>query len=202
MTKERRRYYRIEDEVSLALQPIDKTELDERLEDFWSNQHAFSIRNNFNFQIEQHIADRHNIETRMPELARYLAVLENQIADITDKFIVDEDEQAMTQKSVNLSAQGIAYSDDQPLSTDELIELKIKLLPSGLRLVIIARVVLVETGESGQDPGQHRISLDFEHLHEADREILIKHVHSKQLESLSNAQEDSIDADHRQPDPG
>ena len=202
MTKERRRYYRIEDEISLALQPIDKTGLDERLEDFWSNQHAFSIRNNYNFQIEQHIADRHKIETRMPELARYLSVLENQIADITDKFIVDEDEQAMTLKSVNLSAQGIAYSDDQPPPTDELVELKIKLLPSGLRLIIIARVVLVETGDSAQDQGKHRISLDFEHLHEADREILIKHVHSKQLESLSNAQEDSIDADHPQPDPG
>jgi c-di-GMP-binding flagellar brake protein YcgR len=138
----------------------------------------------------------------MPELARYLSVLENQIADITDKFIVDEDEQAMTLKSVNLSAQGIAYSDDQPPPTDELVELKIKLLPSGLRLIIIARVVLVETGDSGQDQDKHRISLDFEHLHEADREILIKHVHSKQLESLSNAQEDSIDADHPQPDPG
>ena len=92
----------------------------------------------------------------MPELARYLSVLENQIVDITDKFIVDEDEQAMTQRSVNLSAQGIAYSDDQPLPTDELVELKIKLLPSGLRLVIIARVVLVETGDSPQDQGGAR----------------------------------------------
>jgi len=66
------------------------------------------------------------------------------------------------------------------------VELKLKLLPSGLRLVIIARVVLVET-DSSQDPGEYKISLDFEHLHEADRETLIKHIHGKQMESLSSA---------------
>lgn len=59
-------------------------------------------------------------------------------------------------------------------------------MPSGLRLVIIARVVKVEMDP---DQGENRISLDFEHLHEADREILIKHIHRKQMEALSNAQE-------------
>jgi c-di-GMP-binding flagellar brake protein YcgR len=61
-------------------------------------------------------------------------------------------------------------------------------LPSGLGLVIIARVVLVEN-DSGREQGSARVSLDFENLHEADREILIKHIHGKQLESLSNAKE-------------
>ena len=92
----------------------------------------------------------------------------------------------MTQKSVNLSAQGIAYYDDHDPKQDELVQLK--LLPSGFRLVIIARVVLVERDRC-QDQGKHRISLDFENLHEADREILIKHMHSKQMESLSSGQE-------------
>ena len=95
---------------------------------------------------------------------------------------------AMTQKSVNLSAQGIAYYDDQDPEQDELVELRLKLLPSGFRLVIIARVVLVEKDRC-QDQGKHRISLDFENLHEADREILIKHMHGKQMESLSSVQE-------------
>ena len=76
MADERRRYYRIEDEVLLVLQLIEAEDIDDRLEDFWANEHAFSIRNNYNFQIEQHIADRHKIENQMPELARYLSVLE------------------------------------------------------------------------------------------------------------------------------
>jgi len=61
-------------------------------------------------------------------------------------------------------------------------------LPPGLGLVIIARVVLVEN-DSGGEQDSARVSLGFENLHEADREILIKHIHGKQLESLSNAKE-------------
>ena len=186
MSEERRRYYRIEEDVMLSLSPIAAAELDQRLDDFWSNEHEFSIRNNYNFQISQHIADRHKIENKMPELGRYLAVLEKQIDLLTDKLLDDSDARSMQQKFTNLSAQGIAYHDDKAPPQGELAEFKLKLLPSGLRLVIIARVVKVETVT---EQGGHRISLDFEHLHEADREILIKHIHSKQMEALSSAQE-------------
>jgi len=186
MSEERRRYYRIDEEVMLSLAHIAAAELDQRLDDFWSNEHEFSIRNNYNFQISQHIADRNKIENKMPELGRYLAVLEKQIDLLTDKLLEDKDALSMRKKSANLSAQGISYQDDNAPPQGELVELKLKLLPSGLRLVIIARVVKVEMDEYR---GRHRISLDFEHLHEADREILIKHIHSKQMEALSSAQE-------------
>ena len=49
-------------------------------------------------------------------------------------------------------------------------------------------MVLVEN-DSGGEQDSARVSLGFENLHEADREILIKHIHGKQLESLSNAKE-------------
>ncbi len=188
MTGERRRFYRIEDKVLLSLQPIDRAEIDACLEDFWANEHEFSIRNNYNFQIEQHIADRHKIETSMPELGRYLAVFEKQIDRITELLIGDQNHQAMTRKTTSLSAQGIAFYTAEPLQLNALVELKLKLLPSGLRLVIIARVVQVEK-TTGQDQGDHRVSLDFENLHEADREILIKHLHCKQIESLGSPAE-------------
>ncbi|MFZ9037769.1 MAG: PilZ domain-containing protein [Gammaproteobacteria bacterium] len=122
----------------------------------------------------------------MPGLARYLSVLEKQIDRLTEKLIVDDDEKLMVNQSANLSAQGISYSGADAPRQGSLAELKLKLLPSGLRLVIIACVVLVEK-DAGQ--GEHKISLDFEHLNEADREILIKHIHGKQMEALSGAKE-------------
>lgn len=188
MTQERRRYYRIDEEVMISLTPIEAGELEAQLEDFWSNEQVFSIRNDYNYQISQHIADRHVVEKKMPELGRYLSVLEQQITRLTDKLIVNDDEHSMQQKKANLSAQGVSYHATEAPQQDDMVELKLKLLPSGLRLVIIARVVLIET-DSGQDQGEYKISLDFEHLHEADREILIKHIHGKQMEVLSSAQE-------------
>ena len=93
----------------LSLSPIDSGEIDRQLDDFWSNEHEFSIRNNYNFQIAQHIADRQLIENRMPEPGRYLRVLEQQIDRLTDKLIGDDDAATMRKASTSLSAQGIAY---------------------------------------------------------------------------------------------
>ena len=158
MSDERRRYYRIDDELLIAISPIAKEKIDDHLEDFWANEHAFSIRNNFNFEIEQHLADRHKIAKKMPELDRYLTVLEKQIKHLTDQLISDDVEPSMTRKIVSLSAQGIGYFDDHPPPPDDLVEMRLTLLPSGMRLVIIARVVKIE-----QDPdlGGSRVSLDF-----------------------------------------
>ena len=188
MTEERRRYYRIDEQVMIGLAQIDASEIDARLEDFWSNEQVFSIRNDYNHQIARHLSDRRKIEKKMPELGRYLSVLEQQIDRLTSKIMADDDEQMMVSKDSNLSAQGISYYDTEEPQQGNLAELKLKLLPSGLRLVIIARVVLVET-DSDQGQGEFKISLDFEHLHEADREILIKHIHGKQMEALGSAQE-------------
>ncbi len=188
MDEERRRFFRIDEEVMLAMQPIPPDQVDARLDDFWKNEHAYSIRNNYNFEIEQHIGDRQKIEKRMPELARYLRVLEKQIDQITEKLIIDDADKLLSRQHTNISAQGIAFCSDQSILPESLVELNLKLLPSGLRLVIIARVVKVEK-ETGQGEDGHRLSLDFEYMHEADREILIKHIHGKQMASLSSAQE-------------
>ncbi len=51
-----------------------------------------------------------------------------------------------------------------------------------------ARLVLVEN-DSSREQDKERVSPDFENLHEAEREILIKQIHGKQLEALSNAKE-------------
>lgn len=185
MDTERRRYYRIRENVSLSCEPLGK-DSDARLKDFWENEHAFSLRNNYNFQIEQHLADFNKIENNMPELARYLRVLEDQIEKITTNLIDDEFDQTLDDKETSLSAQGIAFHDESAPEPESLVELNLKLLPSGFRLVIIARVVQIDTN-TGHSDGSNKISLDFEHLHEADREILIKHIHSKQMESLSIA---------------
>lgn len=188
MNDERRRFYRIDDDLCLSCEQIDSAGVDRRLDDFWQNEHVYSLRNNYNFQIEQNIADFNKIEKQMPELARYLVVLQQQIDRITEKLIDDDYESSLSHRQCNVSAQGISFYAETAPAPKSLVELNLKLLPSGLRLVIIARVVLVETG-CDHPQGTEKVSLDFEYVHEADREILIKHIHGKQMESLSSAQE-------------
>ncbi len=187
MTEERRRFYRIDDELMLRLDMIKESEAEARLKNFLENQHAFSLRNNFNLQIEQHIADFKRISRKMPELGRYLGVLQSQIDAISERQDQDDFSASLSVKLVNLSAQGIAFNHDEAPALKSLVELSLKLIPSGVMVVIFARVIRL-TPSNEESEGKNRISLDFEYIHEADREILIKYVHSKQMKSLNSEQ--------------
>ena len=183
MSEERRRYFRIDDTVQLQATLISPHEIDNRLAGFWNNQHRFSIRNEYNHQLDEHLADLHAIERKMPELARYLSVLQKQIETLTDKLIPEHNLPPGTKQEVNLSAQGISYYSDEEIKSGDLLELELGLLPSGQQLLILAKAILIENHDNAEQ-GKFRISLDFEHIYDADQEILIKHVHGKNLRAL------------------
>ena len=180
--KERRRYFRIEDLVGLKTQVVDQPEVEQKLEKFWNDQHQYSLRNEFNFKLEQHQADLKKIKTKMPEVGRYLSLLQEQIDVLTNKILQDEDTFTDLEMEVNLSAQGIAFYTNEAVKIGDIVELNLKLLPGRQRIVVFSRVV--DCKPVGEPEGHYRIALDFEHIHEADREILIKHVHGKQLRAL------------------
>jgi predicted nuclease with TOPRIM domain len=182
MTQERRRFFRIEDIVSLKAEVIDEQQVSEKLENFWKDQHQFSMRNEFNFKLEQHQADLRKISAKMPELGRYLGLLQQQLDILTDKLLQDEDKFTTLEKQVNLSAQGISFTSEESANEGDILELHLKLNPGKQKIVVFARVVKCEHIED--DSGHYKIALNFEHIHEADREILVKHVHGKQLLAL------------------
>ena len=183
--KDRRRYFRIEDVIGIKSEVIEPQQVDQKLQEFWSNQHEFSLLNDFNYQIEQHRADLKHIKDQMPEVGRYLEVLQKQLDMLTDKLLQDEDKFTEVEKKVNLSAQGLAFFGDEAVHQNDVVELHLRLLPERHKIVIFARVIACVREDS--DMGLFRISLDFEHIQEADRELLVKHVHGKQLRALGAA---------------
>jgi hypothetical protein len=183
MTQERRRFFRIDDIVGVKSAVVEKPQLDKRLDSFWNDQHEFSIRNEFNFKLEQHQADLNHIKGKMPELGRYLSVLQEQIDLLTDRIIHVDDSFVAEEKEVNISAQGIAFFSDERVTAGDIVELHLKLLPGQQEIVTFARVINCNSVRT-TEKNKYKISLDFEHIHEADRELLVKHVHGKQLKSL------------------
>lgn len=184
MSKERRRFFRIEDSVLLQARTVSSGELKKKLDDFKLNRQQFSVRNNFNHGFEEQLADLHAIQDKMPELGRFLTSLQKQVDRLTAVVLSDESSHQQQEKHVSLSAQGISFFSDDSFKPVDVVELHLQLKPSDHQMLIYSRVVLVEDNEDDIDAGKYRISLDFEHIHDADREILIKHVHSKQLRAL------------------
>ncbi len=186
MTKERRRYFRTDDIVSLHTRTVSKEELPGRLEEFLNNQDQFSIRREYNRQLDAHLADFILIKNRMPEIARYFTVLQDQIDRLTEKLLPEDNQYTREEQNVNLSAQGMSFYSDQALDKGDVVELNLKLLPQGQKIVTFARVILIRE-ESENNQGRYKLSLDFEHIHDTDREVLVKHVHGKQMRALGNA---------------
>ena len=118
----------------------------------------------------------------MPELARYLTVIQTQIDNITAKVLPEQTTVSDDAQEVSLSAQGMAYTADQKLTIGDTVELNLKLLSTGQILKIFALVIKV-----GQLSGQFRVSLDFAHIYESDRELLVKHIHAQQLKDIAAA---------------
>jgi uncharacterized coiled-coil protein SlyX len=170
MSKERRRFFRIEDVIHLKTETVEQHELDERLREFRNNQHQYSALNEFNYQLDQHQADLKHIKEHLPEVGRYLAIMQKQLDLLTDRLLKEDDDFVDREVEASLSAQGLAFFADESANTGDIVELHLKLMPERHKLVIFAR-----------------ISLDFEHIHEADRELLVKHVHGKQLRALGAA---------------
>ena len=189
MSDERRRFFRIDDTVGLKAERIDPKQVEEKIEHFRQNRHEYSMLNDFNFQLDQHQADLRKISERMPELGRYLKVLQQQIDYLTEKLLPDDERFVDREQPVNISAQGIAFYSSESADPGDIIELHLKLHPSQHRIMVLARVIQCERDRKQE--GQYRIALDFEHIREADRELLVKHVHGRQLQALGASRYDN-----------
>lgn len=193
MSNDRRRYFRIEDWVFLDVQLVNQTELEQKLEYYQSNRPFYTKSDGHNPNRQQNLADLRVIAGKMPELARYLTSLQDQIDHLSRNLLPAESNDQQTDlaqtKKVSLSAQGISYTTDELFKPVDTVELRIKLIPSDAELPILARVVLVEDNEDNDAEGElglYRVSLDYLHIHDNDRETIAKHVHNRQLEAFAS----------------
>lgn len=185
MDKERRRFFRIEDTIGLKTEIVADNEVEQRVKNFWDDQHQFSLRNEFNYELERHQADLKHIKNKMPEVGRYLELLQKQLDMLTEKIVDESDSFTAEHKQVNLSAQGISFYTDEAMHVGNTVEMNLKLLPGQQKIVVFSKVV--ENSKIDSKQGAYKVALDFEHIHDADREILAKHVHAKQMRALGAA---------------
>ena len=70
-------------------------------------------------------------------------------------------------------------------SPDELLELSIILHPDNYCLLIIGTVVWCEEDPEADDDERFALAVDYTYIDDADREILVKHIHQLQLRLIN-----------------
>lgn len=186
MSDERREYFRIADEIALDYRLLKDEEVDGLLERMRSRLvDRFTAASSFAATTRQMAHLIHKVQTQSPELARCLQAIDQKLNMIAQLFVSEQmalDDQPT--REVSLSAGGVAFRAQHELRTDSLLELRMVLFPSMIGILTISRVIHCERMDDGNSRFPWQVAVEYEHLRETDRELLVRHIMSKETEQL------------------
>ena len=169
-------------------------ELDARLERLEQDlAGSFTVMSSLSAITAQMGMGLRRIENRDPDLAAYLRAIDQKIEVIGRAFIAQEPE-AVAQQAVpaNLSAGGICVGVDETYEPGDAVELRMLLFPSFTGLMIYGTVVSEEPAHDEESAGgrPYLVRIEFTHIREPDRELLIKHLLRRQSGQLRREREE------------
>ncbi|MGH8612053.1 MAG: PilZ domain-containing protein [Gammaproteobacteria bacterium] len=135
------------------------------------------------YKSERYMTELRIIEERYPSVAAYLTLLERKI-ELLARHAVGEtaDLPHAPTHEVNLSPDAMRFTHEAQLQKRARIEIELRLFPADVCLLLYARVLWCK--QLGSAPRDWTVVAEFEHMDEAEREALAKHIHSLQLDRL------------------
>jgi hypothetical protein len=177
---ERRRCFRIDDEVILVIRRLDQNRVDEELSHFEERRNSFCLVSNVALEQEKLSILRHSLESRHPDMMQYIAYLEERINFLSGHIVQDKNELPEPAQQINISAQGMRFYTEESYDKDELLEMRICLQPDQKRLLIIGNVVWCLKDPNSIGRKSNAVAVDFTYIDETDRDVLLEHIQKKQ----------------------
>ena len=184
---ERRRYFRIDDEVLLAWRVLDEHEIGR----FRQGALRARIRRESVQELVFHLDTRldalgEKLRAVDPAVREAIEILNRKLA-LIERLAMQgdetsaEDETAHELTKANLSACGLAVHASAPAPIGACVAVDLILLPEYQQLELVGEV---KTCRDGHEPQPYRIAIEFLDLREEDRDRLARHVVRKQTERL------------------
>ena len=193
---DRRNYFRIDDTVRLSVRRVPPEELESRFEqldhDLVGN---FTVMSSLAAITAQMTMGLRRIENRDPDLAAYLRAIDQKIEVIGRAFITQEPEfHAEHAVPANLSAGGMCVGVDEEFEPGATLEIRMLLFPSFTGLMVYGTVIDSEPSreEEGAQGFRYLTRIEFTHIRESDRELLIRHLLRRQSLQLRAQHEDDV----------
>jgi len=181
--EDRREYYRIEDTIALEIRPLSALEAagQEVLQD------ASPL---FNLLSELHLSEFESqhllrqISERDRNTAAFLKSQNKRIDLLSQVIAITLLGQIGEPQPVVISEGGIEFQHPTPIDTGAHLSVKLVLMPQALGLLLRARVTHCDRNGDGYDVGT-----EFEHLTDAQRQLLARHILHKQAQERRLARE-------------
>ena len=185
---DRREYFRINDQIALKYRIIEHAEIDgaiakrkEGLPDVNSMASSFASTN---------LDMKHAIEKcrrELPEVATYLDGLNSKLEVLIRLLLANGSELPdHPTHDVNLSASGLSFKVTREIVEGSLLEVKLLFFPSFLHVMTFGHVVRCRTSDEVEG-FPYELAVEFSHLEEGDRELLIRHILQRESAMLRDA---------------
>ena len=188
-TADRRRFFRVDDSISLSYQLIDENTAAQRLKSSAYLNNEYSLAATLDVLSQEAIRIMQHLEKQNSELLELYKVLDAKINAMAQAVMfIGTNVDAQNCQDVSLSAAGLAFQQSAALELGQNLAIEMY-LPATLALILVyGKVVNCQAS----DAGQYLISVEYTQIREEDQELLIKHVVRKQWqqlrESKTNAQ--------------
>lgn len=184
--EERRRYFRINDDINLFYKVITDHSLIKTSHlnsDILSN---CSLSTALDLMTQEAKLTLHRIDQNEPEIAKYLAMLNSKI-DLLAQALksLGADSTEYQTRTVSLSASGVAFDCEEALNIGDMLEIKMVLSSLTAVIVTYAKVVYCKINpENNADRLPYVIGVDYVNLQEQEQELMIKHMIKKQMQQI------------------
>lgn len=185
--EERRRFFRLDDQVTLDFKPLSEEKYKS-----WQEQNK-NNKNNRNI-LDKEIGDlMHKVKSKNPDLARLLELLNQKINHLGTQCTVHgeiappsvSNQEGLTR--INLSACGMSFQSAHSYKTGEYLLLSMLLKPANTPMSLAGQVIGVEQIPNSDKP--FKIRINFPDIQETEQELLIQHLFQLQTKHLKREQE-------------
>lgn len=185
-TSERRRFFRIDDTISLSYTSITEETADKGLRSTGQISSEYALAATLDVLSQEAIRIMQHLEKQNSDFLELYKVLDAKINAIAQAVtFAGRNINAESGQEVSLSASGLAFQQSTPLEIGQNLAIEMY-LPSTLGFFLVyARVINCLSLESGN----YSISVEYTQVREEDQELLIKHVVRKQWQQLRENKE-------------
>jgi c-di-GMP-binding flagellar brake protein YcgR len=183
---DRRRYFRINDKVSLKYRVVQGIDINtEIIRTEHEQNNLAEIKNAFNCIEAKIISKMGRVEEVSPLVAEILGLYDKKLSLIESIIMHNDDkENSITEtQQVNLSASGMSFESNTPINEDVKLKMELILFPEYQFIPLYARVV---DCKKKMDDNLYRftIAVEFVGICESDQETIMQHVLNKQSATL------------------
>jgi hypothetical protein len=188
----RRSYFRIDDQIGLRYQILDRAEYQQHQQE----HRLLCVKEHQQHDLEHKISNGiRSIQIRNAEFGELLKLLNQKIDQLSRSNLPQHehaDDDQLEPRPVNISASGISFFQESPLSNNTTIEMHLTLYPDMRNITLFGQVVSCAEHHSAELE-RYKISVEFDYIVEEDRDELVHYIMRQQ--NLALRKSSGIDDD-------